>query len=281
MLAQQRDRPVHGGVVQTALMLSDRGSHLKSGLVSERICVNSRAVTVLATALAVGWLLFLVPAGNAQDGPQVDVALDPGHSYVDVGAVGSGLREVDLTLDLAQRVRADLQAGGFSVRLTREDDQPLSPMSSPDLVERTRIEEGARISAGLPARVFVSLHFNGGPPSLGGTETFYNPDRAADGTETDADLAQDLQQEVIAALASIGYTTQDRGASSDLTDGKSYGHFFSLRGPVPSALVESLFLTNATEAGLLKDGATLDALAGGISRGLEEYLRTPGQSGRG
>src|SRR5215216_5176665 len=51
----------------------------------------------------------------------VDVVLDPGHSRADVGAAGGGLREYQLTLDLAQRVRDRLEAANLTVRLTRED----------------------------------------------------------------------------------------------------------------------------------------------------------------
>jgi N-acetylmuramoyl-L-alanine amidase len=77
----------------------------------------------------------------------------------------------------------------------------------------------------------------------------------------------------VASLADeLGYESLDRGVKSDLAAGKRYGHFFSLRGPVPSALVEHLFLSNPTEAALLRDDATLDALADGVAQGIFEYL---------
>src|SRR5262245_4396927 len=119
----------------------------------------------------------------------VDVALDPGHSRADVGASGGGLREYQLTFDLAQRVRARLESAGLSVRLTREDDQPLTPLLNPGATESIQLEQEARIAAGMPARIFVSLHFNGGAPALRGTETYYNPDRGDD----DYALADALQ----------------------------------------------------------------------------------------
>src|SRR5215469_8925729 len=62
---------------------------------------------------------------------QVDVALDPGHSTADVGASGGGLREYQLTFDLAQRVKARLESAHLSVRMTREDNRPLTPMLDP------------------------------------------------------------------------------------------------------------------------------------------------------
>ncbi len=227
----------------------------------------------LAVALISAMVVVIPAAPSFADGNDpVDVALDPGHSRVDVGAAGGGLREYRLTLDLAQRVRARLEAAGLRVRLTRQDDTPLSAMDDPNADERTRIEQSARIQAAMPARVFVSLHFNGGPASLHGTETYFNPDRSPDGAATDRALADALQRHVVAALGDSGYPALDRGVKTDLSAGKPYGHFFSLRGPAPSALVEALFLSNAGDVAALRDDATLDAIATGCVQGLLEYL---------
>jgi N-acetylmuramoyl-L-alanine amidase len=59
---------------------------------------------------------------------------------------------------------------------------------------------------------------------------------------------------------------------NDLAAGKPYGHFFSLRGPEPSALVEALFLSNPTEAALLRGDDVRDAIAAGVTQGILEYL---------
>jgi N-acetylmuramoyl-L-alanine amidase len=224
-------------------------------------------VTRLLAILAL-WLL--VP--GVVHAELVDVVLDPGHSRADVGAVGAGLAEYTLTLDVANRARALLEEAGLSVRLTREDLLPLTAMSNPDTTERTRIEQFARIEAGGSARVYVSLHFNGGPATLRGTETYYNPDRSGDGAYADWALADAIQRHVVAALVEAGYATVDRGVRSDLLAGKPYGHFFSLRGPAPSALLESLFLSNPYEASLLHFDETRDAIARGCAQGILEYL---------
>src|SRR5690348_11136475 len=132
----------------------------------------------------------------------VDVALDAGHSRADVGAAAYGLREYQLTFDLAQRVKQRLEAQHVTVRLTRADDD-------------IQAEQAARIAAGGPARVFVSLHFNGGPAALRGTETYYNPERAPDAPTNDVQLAAALQQDVLSALQTqVGYAAVDRGSKS-------------------------------------------------------------------
>ena len=204
----------------------------------------------------------------------VDVALDPGHSRADIGAAGGGLREFQLSLDLAQRCRNHLEAAHLSVRLTREDDQPLSNLTDPNATEQIEAEQEARIAAAGPARAYVSLHFNGGPANWHGTETYFNRERdPSSDMDLDFMLASALQRHVVEALADeVGYASLDRGVKSDLAAGKSYGHFFSLRGPLPSALVENLFLSNPDDAAALRDDATLDALAAGCAQGILEYL---------
>ena len=74
----------------------------------------SVASSLLAAVLATLILL-------SQPLQRVDVALDPGHSRADVGAVGSGLREYQITLDLARRVRSRLEGAQLRVRMTREE----------------------------------------------------------------------------------------------------------------------------------------------------------------
>jgi len=200
----------------------------------------------------------------------VDVGLDPGHSRVDVGASGAGVGEYQHTLDVAFRILPMLETAGLRVSLTRTDDIPLSAMSHPDATERTRIEQAARIASVGRARIYVSIHFNAiGDPRVSGTETYYNTDNA--GPES-ARLAEALQRNVVVAIRDQGHWTVDRGVREDLRAGKPYGHFFSLRGGMPSVLVEGLFLSNPTEAALLTDAAMREVVARGYAGGILEYF---------
>lgn len=72
------------------------------------------------------------------------VVLDPGHGGADAGIAVGGVREKDVTLNLAQRVAEGLKARNLDVRLTRSDDR------NPTLPERAR--------QATFAQVFVSLH---------------------------------------------------------------------------------------------------------------------------
>jgi len=242
------------------------------GFVAVALLVSSAAWPALArgtTGIAGEALAAPLPASTHQP-DAVDVALDPGHSAWDVGATGAGLAEYQLTLDVAHRVRARLEESGFRVRLTRTDNSRVAPSVPRDSIEATRVEQEARIAAGGPASIYVSIHFNAHPNrSLRGTETYFNGDNFR--VESIL-LGTFVQNELLGSLRRIGYQPADRGVREDLTAGKPYGHFFSLRGPFPSILVESLFLSNPVEAEMLRQDAVLEAVAEGIARGITRYL---------
>jgi N-acetylmuramoyl-L-alanine amidase len=89
------------------------------------------------------------------------VVLDPGHGGDDPGAVGSGLREKDLTLDIARRLRTALQAAGFEVVLTRDADEMVS------------LRQRAQAANAAHADLFLSIHVNSIPsPGRRGVETY-------------------------------------------------------------------------------------------------------------
>ncbi len=90
----------------------------------------------------------VAPAVRRQDGTRpLLVVLDPGHGGIDPGAERAGLREADLVLAFARRLKeALLRRGGFDVLLTRDGDFFVP------LAERLSIARAAG------ADVFVSLH---------------------------------------------------------------------------------------------------------------------------
>ncbi|MEA2641102.1 MAG: N-acetylmuramoyl-L-alanine amidase [Chloroflexota bacterium] len=229
-------------------------------------------IFALSGALAGYGSLTVNAQDSATDRSLVDVALDPGHSTWDVGAVGGELREYELTLDVANRARDRLTAWGYSVRMTREDSTRVAPTVPSDPTAAVATEQMARIAAASPARIFVSIHFNGFPDGrLRGTESYYDAENH--GVES-YQLAAALQGEVRSALANAGYVAVDRGVHPDLDAGKPYGHFFSLRGPFPSALIENLFLTNEQDATALRQNAVRDAIGLGIAKGIASYLES-------
>ena len=202
---------------------------------------------------------------------RIDVALDPGHSSSDPGATGAGVDEHELTLPLARKVRDRLAARGVAVVLTRTDAKPLTAYTNPDPTTRVRLEQEARIAAGAGARIYVSLHFNGHADTrMRGSSVYYNPSNHGARSHR---LATLLQASIVShARDRLGYQVVDIGVLDDQSAGKPYGHFFSLRGPFPSALVEAMYPTNAEEARLLTRDETLDVLADAYAEGIHAYL---------
>jgi N-acetylmuramoyl-L-alanine amidase len=78
------------------------------------------------------------------------IAIDPGHGGDDEGAKGDGgVKEKDVTLAVARRVKASIEARlGIRVMLTRDDDRNVA------LDERTAVANNNK------ADLFISLHAN-------------------------------------------------------------------------------------------------------------------------
>ena len=99
---------------------------------------------LLATAAAVALLGHAqsTPAPAPPTAPLTDrnlIVLDPAHGGPDNGAILPGLGpEKDVTLTLANRLRAALTSAGFAVVSTRENDPPvaLSADQRADIVNR-------------------------------------------------------------------------------------------------------------------------------------------------
>ena len=176
------------------------------------------------------------------------VVIDPGHGGPDPGAVGiGGLRETDVVLDLSLQVAQLLEAKGVQVVLTRtsEIDVDLPPRVS--LANRMR------------ADAFLSIHANAismSRPEVNGIETFYFSDPRS------ARLAAHVQQQVL----NVSPGSPNRGVRQ--------GRFFVIRRTtMPSALVETGFVTGRLDAPRLADQGHRRRLSLAIAAGILNYLR--------
>jgi N-acetylmuramoyl-L-alanine amidase len=178
----------------------------------------------------------------------VKIYLDAGHGGKDSGAVGNGLYEKNVALDLAKRIEAKLKEyKNVQVLQTRTTDIFL------ELSERTDKANS------LGADCFVSLHLNAAVDnSAKGFETFvYNgnigPDTIAFQNVIHAEI-----------IRQIGANVVDRG--------KKRANFHVLReSNMKAILVENLFVSNASDAALMKQTTFLDKLATGYAVGLERF----------
>jgi N-acetylmuramoyl-L-alanine amidase len=171
------------------------------------------------------------------------VALDAGHGGRDPGAIGpSGLREADVVLDVAQRVRELLGRDGVRVQMIRDTDDTV------ELADRTRAaREGG-------ATLFISIHANASTrAAVNGTETYYlTPQSLA--------LAQMIQDELGAVLG-----IPSRGIKT--------ANFVVLRdNEVPSVLVETAYISHADDEVRLRDQGFRQQIAEAVYRGITRFL---------
>ncbi len=229
-----------------------------------------------------------IAAGAAVEGP-APIVIDPGHGGDDTGAVnGGGAAEKDVVLALARRLAAALEARGYTVRLTRTDDETRA------LTDRTALANR------LGARAFVSLHANASTvAAVRGAETYY---MSLDRSSTDAAAAAiaeaenragaggaqhspldlilwDLAQaEVLNESARLAVSVQSRldallGAKDR---GVKQAPFVVLTGAtMPAVLVEVGFLSNPQENRLLSEADYQQRIADAIALGVADFLGRP------
>jgi N-acetylmuramoyl-L-alanine amidase len=215
------------------------------------------------------------------------VVLDPGHGGHDPGAMGKGLNEADLTLDVALRLAALLQAEGLEVVLTRRSDVYIP------LEERTAIAN--RESADL----FLSIHANASRNSAAqGVETYFlsfasSPDAEAvaarensassGGMHNLPDIVKAItlnnkldESKDFAGMVQEALVSRLRRSNKDLRNlGVKKAPFVVLIGAgMPSVLAEISFLTNKQDLALLKTDAYKQRIAEALHASIIRYRRS-------
>ncbi len=214
------------------------------------------------------------------------VYLDVGHGGRDPGAVGNGVVEREVVLDIGKRVGKMLEKQGLKVVYSRTKDiaVPLSARS-------------AKANASS-SDIFVSLHVNANADtSVHGFETYYldfaktkhavqvavqenaTSDRSLGEiqslltkvvenvrTKESSALATQLQQTALQSMKQQGFSVKNGGTRA--------APFHVLIGAhMPAVLVEVGYCTHKKEAGLLQRDDYRQALALGIANGILAYKK--------
>ncbi len=215
---------------------------------------------------------ILAPQLNEPRPPIQIIALDPGHGGIDKGTRNEKLEllEKDFTIDVARRLKTLLEARGFRVMLTREDDSYV-PLPERPLRATT---------AG--ADLFVSLHFNAaGSAKVRGIETYVLTPQSQRSTGSEEKRVEDgiaLPGNRFDPWNSyLGYTVHGILLKElKLPDrGLKRARFAVLRDlSCPGLLVEGGYLSNAEEAKLVSTEAYRNRLAAAVANGIEVYNQT-------
>ncbi len=191
---------------------------------------------------------YIVIATDATPVPsnRAVIVIDPGHGGPDSGAVGhGGIQEKEIVLDISRQVvRLLEQHDDVEVLLTRDGDIDL------DLQPRVDIAEQAK------ATLFVSIHANAfsmDHPEVNGLETYYY--------QSGLGLAEAIHTNVLRHVDVV-----DRAV-------RTAGFYVLKETSMPSVLVETGFVTGATDAVNLSQSAHRRKLAQGIADGILSHLK--------
>ncbi|MBQ4492351.1 MAG: N-acetylmuramoyl-L-alanine amidase [Deltaproteobacteria bacterium] len=227
-----------------------------------------------------------VPATAGRNRALRRIVVDAGHGGKDPGAMGHGLQEKDVTLNVARRLAAAIRENlGCEVVMTRSTDVFI-PLQK-------RTEKANQVHADL----FISVHVNSSTNSrLRGVETYFldfskNRDAmrvvarengttlkevgdlqiilydliAHSKSRESSVLASQVQQRMIGALRRhYGKVVENNGVKQ--------GPFHVLLGAnMPSILVEMAYISNSGDADFLKDYRYLNGVVEGIVEGIRGY----------
>lgn len=186
-------------------------------------------------------------AQNEQAGKLI--VIDAGHGGKDPGAISkiaaaNGLKEKDLVLSIALKVKQRLESLGYQVYLTRDYDTYI------DLYNR------AGIANELGADAFLSIHANSAAASANGVEMLY-----ADDERESLALAVALQSALVKATGA-----RDRGEVVR-------GNLVVLRETtMPAVLAEVGFISNEAEVKKLMQTDYIQKIVEGLTQGIVNYF---------
>ncbi|MBU1001747.1 MAG: N-acetylmuramoyl-L-alanine amidase [Proteobacteria bacterium] len=218
---------------------------------------------------------------------------DPGavqyvHYKDDKGKLHKKLRtmEKDVTLQLAMILGDALKRKGYTVLYTRDQDRKVA------------LEDRVLAANIKKADLFISLHCNANnKSSVRGFETYYlgkakndlvlklaakennvDPMKISDTQKIVLDLVHSFKIEESKVLASHVQKNSVRGLRSKYRDINDHGAraapFFVLIGArMPAVLVEVGYISNSTEAKLLRSEGYLQEVSKGIVAGVEAYRK--------
>ncbi len=194
----------------------------------------------------------------------VVIFVDPGHGGEDAGFIGptGTLREADVNLRVALRLREYLKRAGASVIMSRETDVAVP------------VEARAQQANVNNASMFVSIHHNAAPDMLSNhTATMYHSRSGSAGYQPSShDLARYIQRDLAHVIGNPGPLTSFDGTLSDMQLEPEQGLLTLRPARMTAVLVECAFISSAYEERRLKIAEFNDIEAWGIFRGIARYL---------
>lgn len=178
----------------------------------------------------------------------IKIFLDPGHGGTDSGAVGNGLLEKDVTLDLCKRIKKYLDENytGHTTKLSRSSDRNLSLKERTDKANK------------WGAHYFLSIHINSG-----GGEGYEDYIHSSLSSRSNTAKARSVIHKEIVKFSP---NWRDRG--------EKRANFHVLReSNMPAMLTENGFIDNKKNAEHLKSSSFKNKIAKGHALGLAKVFQ--------
>lgn len=224
-------------------------------------------------------------SASALASPISRIVIDAGHGGHDPGTQHFGLREKNLNLDIARRLKAVLEQRGLEIVMTRETDQFIPLSGRPAVANR------------LGADLFVSVHTNANKSSrVSGIETYYPRESVVSARaqwppgvgQSDVAVPSSTIKQILWDLTLTRSRSQSRRLASTICRsmkntlgapcrGAKGARFVVLRESwMPSVLVEVGYVSNPAEAERLGNPQYRQAIAESIGDGIAAYTRERG-----
>jgi N-acetylmuramoyl-L-alanine amidase len=245
----ERDRAMSHPLISGARLETIQGA----GKPTTRLTLDTSRILGYSVNIQEGSFVLELRVPRNATGVLADkvIVVDAGHGGSATGAKGGGICEKDCTLAIALKLRAELEACGARVVMTRTRDADVS------LTDRSRM--GNEIGADF----FVSVHndSNERSNSASGTSTYYHNSEPSSRA-----LATCIQH---AVMATTGLPS--RGVLSDTV--MYHSGFAVLRGSsMPAVLCEVAYINNQTDRRKLIDPQFQQRVAKAICDGLRNYV---------
>lgn len=203
-------------------------------------------------------------AAAAADQQQKTVVIDAGHGGEDPGKVSgySDLREKDLNLIIAMKVKELLVKDNFNVIMTREDDKLQYTEGTTNIYDKRKqdLTKRKKTMDESGAAIVVSIHMNSFPETqYYGAQTFYPPN-SDDSKKLAASLQNSLKE-----IVDQQNKRQPQLKSDPIVILKDL--------KTPTTIVECGFLSNAEEEKRLGTEEYRDKLAKAITEGIKAYFK--------
>jgi N-acetylmuramoyl-L-alanine amidase len=211
-------------------------------------------------------VLFLFSAGlftvvetlsrNLQDKV---IVIDAGHGGQDPGAQFGGIKEKDINLDIAFRLKEVLTTKGCKVIMTREEDKDffLPNFVIGRMAKRAELNERIRLATLNNADLFISIHANSFPGGNSyGMETYYHVQSAP---------GKALAERIHTQLRSIQPDNKRKEKSGD--------YYLLNHSKMPAVLIEVGFLSNHRELKLLQQDSYKAKIVDAVTQGIETYFK--------